>query len=360
MASGQACSTTFRHPGTMMSPEMTFRLMEDAENDPIRKKALLKLKEHVDKLCGNGSGGKTSYVGNALDVVDIGYGGKGVGHKEVTGDGELCYTAALLSWAIEDGNEREMYGKVCLRILKNWAVKNKVFRGENSPLEAAWAGCAFARSAELLKYSKIESIKKGWKEIENIFLDWLVRLIMPCLKNVDVWKWPLMGNWHFSILCARMQIAILRDDHGEFKWCVDKYKEIIGKCICYGGHKCHIAETKRDLTHAQFLLGGLIQLPEMAYHQGVFDLFDKRLVDVYEYHARLMMKEVPDGICAEEIHVPYGYWYEPVWEVALGHFVGRGGLAMPCVERWCQTFRPERVTFHWGGGTLTHYKRCHK
>jgi hypothetical protein len=327
----------------MMSPEMTWRLADDAKKDPKRSEALEKLKNDCP----------LSFTPRSLEVVDIGYGGSGVGHKEVTGDGEMCYRAALLCWALGDAK----YGELCLKILRSWSEKNKVFRGDNAPLEAAWAGCAFARSAEMMKYSKFDGVKTGWKAIEHCVLCWLDKVLMPCLKNEPVWRWPLIGNWHFSILCARMQIAILKDDSKEFLWCIEKYKEVLPKAICYGGHKCHISETMRDLCHVQFELGGIIQLPEMAYHQGYKDLFDGRLKDIYEYHARLMMKEIPEGIKKEQIHTPYGYWPEPVWEVALAHFQGRCGMAMPCVEKWCQTFRPERVTFHWGGGTLTHYKR---
>ena len=96
----------------------------------------------------------------------------------------------------------------------------------------------------------------------------------------------------------------------------------------------------------------------MAWHQGVKDLFNvPHMQKVFEYHASIMLKEVPEGITAQEIKTPYGFWYEPVWEIALNHIQGRCGKNMPKTEKWAETFRPERVCFHWGGGTMTHYRR---
>lgn len=334
----------FKHPGTVMSPEMTFSLKDDTSKNNIRQQALQKLLKDTP----------LNYTPHALEVVDIGYNGNGNGHKAVTADGEMAYQAALAYWATHDIR----YAKVGLRILKEWSQKNKEFKGDNAPLEAAWSVCSFARCAELLKHAKHAEVCVEWRGIERGFFAWLDKVIMPVLKNKDVWSWKLVGNWHYSIVCARMQIAILREDAGEFQWAVNAYKDNLNKTICYGGHPCHIAETLRDVTHSAFLIGGLLQLPEMAYHQGRKDVYDVRLHPMLEYHARIMLKEVPEGIKKEDIHTPYGYWNEPVWEIGLAHFNGRLKMPMPKTEANLSSFRPERVTFHWGAGTLTHYKRC--
>lgn len=328
-------SFAFRHPGTMMSPEMTRTLKEDIAKDPVRKQAFESLKKDTP----------STYQPLAIAEVNIGYGGVGKGHKECTTDGEMAYKAALLYWATHD----QSYANLAINILTAWATKNKVFTGDNAPLEAAWSICSMARAAELLRDQPL------WKTIKPHFLTWIDHVVKASLWNKDVWKWNIKGNWHFSILCARMQLAILRDDTEEFMTTIKLYQENLPRAICIG-HPCHTSETKRDCTHAQFLLGGLLQLPEMAYHQG-FDIFDQRLHSIMEYHARVMMKEVPDGITKEEIKTPYGYWNEPVWEIGLAHFQGRKNIPMPKTEQNLQKFRPERVTFHWGAATLTHYKR---
>jgi hypothetical protein len=329
------------HPGTMMSPVMTKNLKSDCLNDSIRQKALEKMKAEVP----------LQYKPTPLETVDIGYGGVGSGHKEFTRDGEIAYQAALLLWA----TDIRQYGSIVLDILSDWSSRNKVFKGDNAPLEASWGICSMNRAAELIKHYPNAAIVSEWKKVEPSYFKWLDNIIMPVVRSQHVWKWPIVGNWHFSILCARLQTAILRNNVEEINLVTKAYLDSLPKAICCGNDWC-IAETKRDVTHAQFLLGGVVQFAEMMYHQGI-DLFDSRLIKVYENHARIMMKEIPSGITKDEIHTPYGYWYEPVWEIALAHFCGRRGKSMPYTEKWLNTFRPERVSFHWGGGTMTHYRR---
>lgn len=333
----------FTHPGTTMSPKMTFDLQKDKENDTERKKAFNKLKmsfvEH--------------YTSNALPIVDIDWGGKGKGHNECTKDGEMAYISALMHWCTMDDKS----AIISVNILKDWAKTNKIFKGNNAPLESAWCVCAFATSAELLKHSKSPNIRKAWTETEALFFHWIDNVIMPNLKRKDIWSWDPVNNWHFSIICARGQLAILRDNVVEWDWCVKTYKEILPKTIGFANCPCHISETKRDLTHAQFQIGGIIQFAEMAFHQGSH-LYNPKIADVIEYHASIMLQEVPAGIAKEDIKTPYGFYYEPVWEIAFAHFHLREGKLMHKCDAWLQTFRPERVCFQWGAGTLTHYNRA--
>lgn len=331
----------FVHPGTVMSPKMTFDLRKDSTSDIVRKKALQVMVKDTP----------LAYQPSALEEVDIPYGG-GLGHKEFTGDAAMAYQSALLLWATCNTS----YADVVIRVIAGWSSKNKVFKGDNAPLEAAWGACSLARAAELVKYYTDQRVKQQWSKVENTFIKWLNSVIIPVLQTSSIWKWNVIGNWHFSIICARMQIAIFKEDKTEFDWSVRTYREYLNKAICTG-HPCHIAETKRDVTHASFLIGGLLQAPEIAYHQGVTDLYDPRLHRILEYHASIMLGEVPEGIKKEEIHTPYGLWNEPVWEIGFAHYNGRLGLSMPKTDQNLSKIRPERVTFHWGGGTLTHYKR---
>ena len=329
----------WKHPGTMMSPEMTTAL---------RSKTLLP--GIVDKLMKDTP---LTWQPRPLEVVDIDWGGKGKGHEECTKDGEMAYRAALLSWVHKDDHMAQQYGNLAYKIINSWAQTNKTFKGNNAPLEAAWSVCSLARAAELIKYHHNNVIKKQWLQCEPVFFKWLDVVIMPVLRTQAIWKWPLMGNWHYSIICARMQIAILREDRKEWDWCIATYKDIFPKSLGTVTH--HISETLRDCTHAMFLLGGMLQVPEMAYHQGVTSLYDSRLHGIVEYHARIMLGEVPHGISKEQIKTPYGLWPEPVWEIGFNHFTKRQKQPMPYTEKLLTSkVRPERVTFHWGGGTLTH------
>lgn len=353
----------FLHPGTTMSPAMTRALQKDAFNDPLRKQAYTKYLSECP----------LTYKPRALPIIDLDWGGVGKGHEECTKDGEMAFRAAILYWCNMDPS----YGKLAANIIKAWSTTNKVFKGNNAPLEAAWSVCAMARAAELVKYAG-NGVGDYWKhEVEAPFFKWLDTVIAPVLRTPDLWKWNPKGNWHFSIICARAQIAILREDIKEWEWCKATYLDILPSTFCFKGHECHISETCRDVTHAQFQLGGIIQFPEMVFHQENLQtttpstattpttvttpppphLFPPKLIDVFEYHARILLKEVPSDLPSTDIHTPYGYWYEPIWEMAYTRLTKITGRPMPKTEQFLKTFRPERITFHWGAGTLTHYNR---
>ncbi len=279
----------FVHPGTFISPKMTSDLPKTSASNPIRKKALEKLLKNT----------RVDYKPQALEVVEIDWGGRGVGHKECTEDGEMAVQAALLFWATSNVS----YGNLALRILSAWANTNKVFRGKNAVLEASWSMCSMARAAELMKYSSME---KQWQVCEPSVFAWLRRIIIPLLQDRSIWRWGFHNNWHFSNLCARMQISILLEDASEWEHCVSTYTRILPSafvCGCVG----EVIETKRDVTHAMFLLGGMTQLPEMAYHQGVKNLWDHRLLDAVELQAQIMLQEVPSGLPKESMKTPYGF-----------------------------------------------------
>lgn len=337
-----------QHPGTYMSPEMTFNLRTRAS-----KSSYARLLQQVS----------LGYIPKALPIVDIGWNGKGVGHMECTKDGETAIVAALLHWILPASGARG-YAKVALQILESWAKTNKVWKGNNALLEASWSVCAMARSAELLKYSKDAEVAAQWKTIEPLFFGWLDTVIMPVLKKNDIWGWKPIGNWHFSQICARMQIAILRNDPVDWKWCIDMFPIALEKTLSQSWskerknlQKGEIAESVRDLSHAQFCIGGITQAMEMAYHQGV-NLYDhpiaRTLPDVLELHARLMLQEVPAGFTKEDIHVPYGYWPEPVWHIGYYHYTVRKKMELPKLKEFLQKLGPDRATFHWGPNELTH------
>jgi hypothetical protein len=318
---------------------MTKTLKGDSATNAERTKALQRLIKDTP----------LTYKPQALAVVDIGYGGTGKGHTECTTDGAMAVSAAILYWAT--GNAA--YAIMSTAILKAWATTNTVWRGDNAILEASWSVCSMARAAELLKYSGASGL---WAPVERPFFAWLDKVIMTVLTSNSIWRWDTVGNWHFSQICARMQLAILRENKDEWAWCIKTYPVALNKALIWKACPGETSEVKRDLTHNQFQIGGMIQVPEMAWHQGV-DLFDDRLITVFELQARLMMKQIPEGLCSADIRTPYGYWYEPVMELAVAHFVGRKNKKMPYTEAYLPTVRPERVTFHWGPNTLTHYKR---
>jgi hypothetical protein len=323
-----------------MSPDMIKALKHESISDPMRKKALDRLLKDTP----------ANHTPQAISNIDIGYSGKGTGHKEFTKDAEIAYSASLLFIA----QDNPKYADLAINILRAWSTVNKTFKGDNAPLEAAWGIASMAMAAELLKYSKAQ---QKYASIEPNFTKWITDTMLPALNEPSVWRWKIKNNWHFSILFARAQLAILFDDSTTFNQVFNQYKTILPQAICQG-HPCHLSETLRDCTHFQFLIGGIISMAELAYHQGYKDAYDPKLHPIIEYHATIMLQEVPPGIKKEQINTPYGFWYEPVWEIAYAHFNNRLNLPMPKTEQWLAKIRPERVCFQWGPGTLTHYKRC--
>jgi hypothetical protein len=316
--------------------------LKNATKDPIRNNALKKLIAATP----------LDYKPKALATVDIGYGGVGQGHTECTTDGQTAVSAAILYWATGTVG----YATLAASILKAWATTNTVWRGDNAILEASWSVCSMARAAELLKYSDGPG-KSAWAPVEAAFFAWLDKVINPVLRSEVIWGWPIVGNWHFSQICARMQVAILREDAVDWSWCIKKYPEALNKTFVNKHCVGETAEVCRDQTHSCFLIGGAIQAPEMTLHQGV-NLFDDRLSVAFELQAAMMMKEIPEGFTADDIHTPYGYWPEPVFEIAYNHFVIRKKKSMPKLTTLLATntnARPDRATFHWGPNTLTHY-----
>lgn len=337
MSSSSSSAFSFKHPGSFLSPQMTRDLAKQVQTNPIRKRAFTKLVEKTP----------LNYTPKALEIVDIDWGGKGIGHNECTQDGEMSVQAALLFWCTNNND----YASLVCRILSAWARKNKIFRGNNALLEASWSVCSMARAAELIKHS---SMANAWKQIEPSFVAWLQTIILPVLRNQSIWRWGFHNNWHFSNLCARMQISILLDDPKEWNICLDIYRRILPSAFVQSECVGETCETKRDVTHAMFLLGGMTQVAEMAYHQGITSAFDERLLQATETQAQIMLQDIPRGLTKECIKTPYGYFTEPVFEIPYAHFHDRCNKEMPFIERLLNKVRPERTTFHWGPNTLTH------
>lgn len=59
------------------------------------------------------------------------------------------------------------YGMQCIDILEGWALKNKVWKGNNAPLEAAWAICAMARAAVAAPARQMEQVWRGQDALEE-------------------------------------------------------------------------------------------------------------------------------------------------------------------------------------------------
>ena len=194
------------HPATIVPKPMVMRMMKRdqlLENNGVYKAA----KTALLRACPR------DYKPRVLETIDIGFWGSGQGHRELKSDCEQAYSQALAYLCTSE----QVYAENVMNILKAWATKCKVFNGDNAPLEAAWMTASMARACELMKWC----YPKWNREIEMRYIKWVNALIMPHLRGeTSVSKWlynskPLYGNWHTSILEARLQFGLITDNQQE-------------------------------------------------------------------------------------------------------------------------------------------------
>lgn len=298
---------------------------------------------------------KLNYKSQALTIVDIGQGGSGVGHKEFTEDGKQAYAQALAYLITKE----EQYASNCMNILHDWASKCTAFKGTNAPLEAAWGTASMSRACELVKYMVPNWSK--YKAMEDCYVNWVRKMLMPHLLGLTEkykLKWGFYNNWHTSIIEARLQFALLTDDLESVNLCIEEYKKILASYVQDDGFT---GETLRDSDHCCFGLAGLVQICELAFHQGV-DLYSLRnniLHKCIEFHAELYgTKKVPNSLGSKFNISQFKLfsWVQPsAWEIARKHYCARKSYTMRNTDALLQnTIRPAGYALHWGYCTLTH------
>ena len=161
--------------------------------------------------------------------------------------------------------------------------------------------------------------------------------VQPAINKPITWKFQInkekneydtYTNWHCAILEARLQVALLKDDIKSVQACFDMYKRILPEIIEAPFKLCN--ETiYRDVMHGCMSLGSLVNIAEIAWHQGC-DLyaFDNSLLrDAIEATAAVCTGEVPAGLPVPVLN-KVQYW-PYCWYIAYHHYVGRCKQGMP-------------------------------
>ena len=292
----------------------------------------------------------------------------------------------------------EQYAKNFEGLVRSWVSTTKDYqpRFQNAPLIWGWTLASWLKSAELLKYTY-----KNWDaKVEKDLLQWITDLQVE-----KVWEQVLqmdkftgahlpVGNWHTTILEAKLYLAFLRDDRDGVEYVIKYYKRMIDGVKNpddpLESDQIYIAETGeqfetcRDLDHSNYGIGGLVQLSEALHHQGV-DLYNygpnssrtglPGLANVLETWAFIINNKLfPPNVKANGViwktdkHIfdkkfvhgegcvlksmgvtPGGY------QIGFAHFGKRMGLQekMPELAKIATNF-PDYYYFHWGLGSLTH------
>lgn len=321
------------HPGGVMGPLEVSLLMARTRGVSVSpwkefKAALLKQTnaEHTPK---------------ALPVMNIDYGGKGQGHNEfVEHDGAQIYRLAMAYVVTGD----EKYAHAVVKILDAWACTCREGKGRNMPLEAGWGVASMAKSAELLKWTW-----DAWpRKVEERWLSFYHNVLQRWVE----WDYKgHSGNWETSCQEAKMMVALLRDDRAEFERAAGYFQHLFDGYVLPSGE---VLETKRDCVHAQFGMGGLVQMAEIAWHQGI-DLYTKntnKFIAMFELHAIILLTGGHPKIkypLTQRGYLPAG------WEMGYNHFHGRMGLELPNTKQLIAKNRPCAYVFHWGLDSLSHY-----
>jgi hypothetical protein len=276
----------------------------------------------------------------SLQNVDIGAHGVGIGHDEFIEDAMQCYRFVLLFFA----EQNEAFATRSCDILLCWARTCSEFKGSNAPLECAWGGTCFVRTAELLKYRW-----KGWTagidQLVNGFID---KILLPNLtgryKEIKAWN----NNWILTILECFQQIYIFKDDKERLNWMMKEYQEIAPRTFV--GTTGKNTESDRDTIHEQFQMASHVQICEVAYKMGT-NVYTDAILKSCEYIASKLNGTIP-----ADMKAPLkDNWFMPgAWETAYNHYVKRMKRAMPETEKVLNVRgrRPERMSFNWGPGWI--------
>ena len=285
------------------------------------------------------------YKHKAFPNPHVGPYGEGKGHKEITGDGEQVYLQTLMYIFTKN----EIYAKNALQIMQGWAETCTSFEGSNAPLEIGWALASMAKGAELLRY-----VYAKWdKVVEQKFISFVDKVFLPKLQKKLGWT----NNWQITICEARLQYALFARPSqsnvllNEIAWCQKEFQRIMDVFVRSSGQT---DETTRDMIHAQFGIGGLVQICEIFWHQGIklYDYKDNLLSKVAEYHASILNGNTPKEVC----ELIKDNWFIPCgWEIVLHHYQVRCKHRLPQTDALLKKKRPCKYTFHWGGDTCTHY-----
>ena len=361
---GGTSGRSFVHPGILVNQAMLdFVKAEIAAGVEPWKSALAKAQ--ASRF------GQLSYTPHPRAAVDCGSGSlPDNGCSDEKNDALGAYTHALL-WAYT-GNEAN--AKKAIGIMNAWSAALTEHTNSNAPLQSAWAAEVFPRAAEIIRYTYI-----GWPSDEvNRFGKLLNDVYLPQVVHGSASN----GNWETSMIEATLNIGVFNDDSASFEQGLKMWRERTPAYIYISkdgatpvapprGNKTGLALTKywygqsimldglgqetcRDLRHLQYGLAGIINSAETAHLQGV-DLYGEeaeRLQAGLEFHAKYLNgAAAPATLCGGTLTDDDA---NPMWEIALNHFVTRRGVALPETQKLALKLRPTGTDHHTAWETLTH------
>jgi len=277
-------------------------------------------------------------------------------------DATAAYLQSVL-WTIT-GDHR--YAENAIRIVNAYSHL-RGYTNSNAPLQSAWSGELWPRSAEILRWTNA-----GWKHEDQVaFAKMLVNVILPEIYNGS----DSNGNWELSMIDAMMGIAVFVDnrpllEHAEAMWMerVPAYfyvEALDGKhpakmpqhdrtASWYGTTDLNASvdgisqETCRDLNHTGYGIAATMNAAETAHIQGgkLYEAMEKRLVPALEFHAKLFLAKepVPKLVCGGRLNPGKGYTFT----IGYNEYHNRLGVDLPFTKEWLEHVYadPDQVDMH--------------
>ena len=309
------------HPATIVSAQsITDMKKRVAEKHPQTIRALAKLEGETP----------ANYVPKACSKVCVMWNGSKQGEEIALDDGPMAYRL-VLKYLLTGKTE---FAERAMGIIEAWISVCKECTGDNAQLSASWSQVNFARVLEMLLFfyrsEKTTNMKRK-------YIAWYDTVMLPAIDKPITWKFAIdkaknqydtYTNWHCSILEARLQVALLKDDVKAARACFDMYKVVLPEIIEMPWKLCN--ETiYRDVMHGCMSLGSLVHIAEMAWNQkcDLYGYKDNLLKDAIEATAAVCCGEIPSGLPVAALNKvqywPYG------WYIAYNHYVGRCKMSMP-------------------------------
>ncbi|AHH95868.1 alginate lyase family protein [Kutzneria albida] len=291
-------------------------------------------------------------------VVECGpYSNPNIGCTDERQDALAAYSLALAWYVTRDSR----YAEKAIAIIDAWSGTITSHTNSNAPLQTGWAGSAWPRAGEILRYSytgwSAASIGRFSTMLRNVYLS---KVIGGSNSN---------GNWELVMLEAAVGISVFLDDKASYDKAMAKFRDRVpayvylssdgplpkttpgsglntrDKIISYWQGQSTFTdglaqETCRDFTHTGYGLASISDVAETSRIQGV-DLYStdvgERLRQALGLHAKYELgAAVPSSLCGGHLKLGLG----PVTEVGFNALHTRLGIAMANTQTLTERNRP--------------------
>ncbi|MBE1875518.1 RICIN domain-containing protein [Myceligenerans pegani] len=316
-----------------------------------------------DRLVANG---RSSASWNPRPLETVVRGGDGSNYGQMMGDIAAAYQNAL-RWHI--GGDRA-HGDAAVRILNAWSGTLTTVTGNADRFLASGIyGYQWANAAELMRGYSGFDVGRFRSMLLNVFHPMCEHFLTNHNDAVITNYW---ANWDLCNMAAILSIGIFTDRDDLVSRALDYFENGAGNgsiehavpFVYDDEGLAQWQESGRDQAHSIMGIGLMGTFCEMAWHQGVdcYGYGGNRFLKAAEYVAKYNLgHDVPftdyTWQSGPNTTAPHVGWHthteissnsrgqvRPVWDMILGHYQGRRGLAAPWTQQIAESVRPD------GGG----------